>query len=78
MFGFGKKKEARGIELIDEVAGRFTEMIDELECGVEDCNAECSDIQSQIEELNRRESILNSSIKRAVAMASNLRDLLGG
>lgn len=35
MFMFGKKqKKACGIELINEVMGRFTSMIDELNTGV--------------------------------------------
>lgn len=78
MFGIGKKKKARGIELIYEVAGRFTDMIDELECGVEDCNAERNGLKAQMEKLHERDSVLTTSINKAVAMASNLRELLCG
>ena len=77
MLGMGKKK-ARGIELIDEVAGRFTTMIEELDEGVADCRAEQTAVKAQIEELHQRDSVLDSSVKRAAAIATNLRTLLGG
>jgi len=77
MLGMGKKK-ARGIELIDEVAGRFTTMIEELDEGVADCKAEREGIRAQIESLNQRDGVLDTSVKRAAAIATNLRTLLGG
>jgi len=77
MLGMGKKK-ARGIELINEVAGRFTTMIEELDNGVSDCKAERETIRTQIEALNQRDCVLDASVKRAAAIATNLRTLLGG
>ncbi len=73
----GMKKKLRGIELIDEVAGRFTTIIDELDVGVDDCKAERNNILTQIESLNQRDTELDTSIKRAAAIATNLRTLLG-
>lgn len=73
-----RKKKVRGIELIDEVAGRFTTMLDELDEGVEDCLVERVDIRTHIEQLNQRDAILDSSVNRAATIASNLRGLLGG
>lgn len=75
---FGKKKKARGIELIDEVMNRFTAMIDELDKGANDCQCEQTGIRSQIESLHQRDAILDSSINRAESIAANLRTLIGG
>lgn len=48
MLGMNKKK-SRGMDLIEEVAGRFTAMVDELEEGVNDCQNEQIGIRAQIE-----------------------------
>lgn len=77
MFGTKKTVKAKGIELIDEVAGRFNNMIDELNRGVDDCQNERGGIQTQIEQLHQRDAILDSSVKRATTIASNLRKLIG-
>lgn len=74
---FGMKKKAHGIELIDEVMARFTTMIDELDEGANSCECEQTGIRSQIESLHQRNAILDSSIKRAVSIATNLRTLIG-
>lgn len=76
MLGMGKKK-ARGTELIEEVAGRFTSMVEELDSGVADCVDERTIIEGEIEMLRQRDLDLDSSIKRAAAIATNLRTLLG-
>ena len=78
MFTNKKKKETRGIELIDEVAGRFSSMIDELDQGVADCRNEQTNIHINIDQLQERDATLDSSVKRAAAMATNLRTLIGG
>ncbi len=72
---FGKK-EVQGIELIDEVTGRFITMIGELERGVEDCEHECTNIHNQIQTLNQRSDELCSSITQAKKLTSNLRNLI--
>jgi hypothetical protein len=73
----GIKKKAQGIKLIEEVAGRFTTMIEELERGADDCQHECAGIQTQIQMLNQRDTELCSSITQAQKLASNLRNLIG-
>lgn len=76
---FAKKvKKAQGIELINEVAGRFNDMVDELDQGVEDCRNEQISITNEIECLRERNACLDTSVKRAATIATNLRTLLGG
>ncbi len=78
MLGFSKKtKGTRGIELINEVANRFSNMIEELDQGVTDCQTEQTGIQDTIEQLQERNITLDSSVKRAITIATNLRTLLG-
>lgn len=78
MLGRAKKtKKAQGIELINEVAGRFSTMIEELDEGVSDCQQERQGIRTTIEQLHERDGVLDSSVKRAAAIASNLRNLIG-
>lgn len=78
MFMFIKKqKKACGIELINEVMERFTSMIDELNTGVCDCQNEQADIRLQIESLNQRDVVLNSSIEKAETITRNLQTLVG-
>lgn len=77
MFLRKKTKKAQGIELIDEVAERFSTMIDELNDGVHDCQSERVIIRDQIESLGQRDAILDSSMKRAGTIVSNLRNLIG-
>lgn len=72
---FGGKK-VQGIELIEEVAGRFTTMIEELEKGAKDCEHECTGIHTQIEMLDQRNNELCHSITQAQKLASNLRKLI--
>jgi hypothetical protein len=74
---FKKKKKSQGIELIDEVMGRFSTMVTELTTGVHDCEDEKADIESQIESLHQRDVVLASSIKRAEIITKNLRSLIG-
>ena len=71
------KKKACGAELINEVMDRFTDMIDELEKGENDCKCEQTSIESQREVLRCREAVLEISINRATKIASNLRKLIG-
>jgi len=78
MLGMGTKKKTRGAELIEEVAGRFTTMIEELEEGAIDCQEEQAGVRAQIESLNQRDAMLNTSVERAAKIAENLRTLLGG
>lgn len=78
MFGFGeKKKKLRGVQLIDSVVNRFTDIIGELEDGCQDCDVERSNICVTISDLNTRDSELNESSKKAKTMIDNLRTLLG-
>lgn len=77
MLGIGTKKKARGMELIDEVAGRFMTMVEELDEGINDCQIEREGIQAQIDSLTQRDGVLDSSVKRAKTIATNLRGLLG-
>lgn len=77
MFFKKKVKRSRGMELIDEVADRFTAIIDELDQGVADCRAERSVIQSQVELLHQRDAALDASVIKASGIASNLQSLLG-
>jgi len=77
MFFKKKVKKSRGIELIDEVAGRFITIIDELDEGVCDCRGEQSMVKTQIEMLNQRNVILEASVIKASGIVSNLRSLLG-
>jgi len=76
MLGISTQKKARGMELIDEVAGRFMTMVEELDEGVNDCQAEREGIKAQIDSLMQRDSILDSSVKRAKAISANLCNLL--
>ncbi len=78
MFGMTKgNKKVQGIELINEVAGRFSDMVNELDQGINDCAGEQQDIQTKIESLNERHIMLDSSVVRAKAIAANLRTILG-
>lgn len=78
MLGISKnKKKLRGMDLIDEVAGRFTAMVDELEEGISDCKNEQTGISSQIESLVHRNDILDLSVQRASEMSKNLNKLVG-
>ena len=72
----GMKKKVHGIELIEEVAGRFNTMIEELERGAKDCQHEYAGIQTQIQMLNQRRADLNCSVEQAEKLASNLRNLI--
>lgn len=72
-----KVVQTSGIELIDAVAGRFNDMIKELDQGVADCQDERDGIDHTIKQLIQRNSILESSAKRAATIISNLRKLIG-
>lgn len=72
-----RKKQARGMDLINEIAGRFTTMIEELEMGVIDCREEQEGITDQMELLNQRNDTLRTSINRANLITDNLNKLLG-
>lgn len=75
---FAKKVEkARGMELIEEVAGRFLDMVDELNSGVDDCHKEQESIRATIENLKKRNETLTRSVQRAETITTNLRTLLG-
>lgn len=63
--------------MINEVAGRFSEMIDELHNGIADCQAEQDRIKTNIEHLRQRDEVLSSSVDRASTMTDNLRKLVG-
>ncbi len=76
MFGI-KVKKARGTDLINQVADRFGAMIEELDQEVADCRSEQSGIKDTISQLRERESVLELSVKRAAAITTNLRTLLG-
>ncbi len=78
MFGFGvKKKKLRGVQLIDSVADRFTDMVIELEEGICQCRDECDSLCVTIGQLKERDHQLRESSKRASTIADNLRTLLG-
>lgn len=71
------EKKACGVDLINEVAGRFSAIIDDLDEGVSDCRCEQSTIKSEIETLHQRDATLEASVLKASGIASNLRTLLG-
>lgn len=73
---FGKKK-IRGIALIDEVAGRFDDMVEELNAGIDDCVAEQGEIIVTIDQLRNRRNVLQKSVDKANRIATNLRSILG-
>jgi hypothetical protein len=75
-WGRGKLKP-RGMDLIDSVAGRFDDMVLELEEGISQCQEERNGICSAIDSLRERDSRLSQSSKRAETIANNLRVLLG-
>ncbi len=78
MFGFGaKQKKLRGVQLIDSVADRFTDMVTELEEGMCQCQEERDGICVTIDQLKARDAQLSESSKRASTIADNLRTLLG-
>jgi len=71
------RRKKQGTALIDEVADRFTIMIEELDQGIVDCASERESIQEQIKVLNQQDLVLNASIHKAKTIASNLRQLIG-
>lgn len=73
---FGKKKRLQGIQLIDEVTGRFTSMIDELDEGVDNCQEERRDIYNQISLLTQRDTILAEATGRAERLVVNIKSLM--
>lgn len=73
----GRKAKAKGIDLINNVADRFTAMVDELDRGAADCQAEREDIRGQIESLKTRDGELDSAVQKAATLAANLRTLMG-
>ena len=77
IFGKTVEKKTNGTALIYDVIGRFETMIDELNCGVGDCVGERLVIEDEIKSLNERNVILDSSIKKAKAISSNLKKLIG-
>lgn len=74
---FSAKKKLRGVQLIDSVADRFNDMVDELEEGVCQCQEERNGICATIDQLKARDAQLGASSKRASTIADNLRTLLG-
>ena len=71
------EKKAKGVELINKVAGQFSDMIADLEDGHEDCQRDCSAIQEQVAILTTRHSFLEKSSDRAVKIATRLKELIG-
>jgi len=69
--------QTKGVELIDAVTNRFSDMISELDQGIADCNDEHGGIDNTIKQLIQRNAILESSAKKAVTIISNLRKLIG-
>lgn len=72
------RKRAKGIELIEKVAGRFDAMIEELDRGSSDCKSEQDENSTTIQQLQNRNGILELANARAQSIATNLRALIGG
>lgn len=78
MLGLKKKKAVlKGEALIRDVCGRFSEMIDQLERGVQDCRVERDNIEAEIAFLLARNDILFESITEGNRLSGKLADLLG-
>ena len=78
MLWFKKEtKKAEGVELINQVAGQFSDMIADLEDGNEDCQRDCCAIQQQMSALTTRHSFLEDASSRAVKIAARLKELIG-
>ena len=77
MMGFSTKKlELKGQALIGSVIGKFSEMIESLERGVEECSEEQSVINSQIFDLEAKNSRLEESVTIGTALCNKLADLM--
>ena len=78
MLWFKKEaKKAKGVDLINQVAGKFSSMISDLEDGHEDCQCDCAAIQQQMSSLTTRHSFLEDASSRAVKIAARLKELIG-
>lgn len=71
------KRKMFGIELINEVSDRFSDMVDKLNQGVVDCRNEQIENNVAIKQLQDRNDTLGSSVSRAASIATGLRTLLG-
>ena len=72
-----EEKKAKGVDLINKVAGQFSSMIADLEDGSDDCQCDCVAIQEQMSVLTTRHSFLEKSSGRAVKIAARLKELIG-
>ena len=75
MFGM-KKSSASGVQLIEEVIGQFTDMIDKLKQGVEDCRSEQCGITEQIQELRQKDAVLDKAAGRAGGLCMQLENMI--
>lgn len=71
------KQDVKGRDLINEVLGRFESMIDDLERGVADCQAEIEGKRDLIRELQTDTMRLSTAVEKAESVSANLKKLLG-
>lgn len=71
-----KKKSLKGEALIEDVVGKFSNMIDQLNTGVDDCSAEQTSIAIQTSILATRNVVLTKSVKDGMNLAKKLADLI--
>ena len=77
MWWSNPKPKLRGIALIDSVANRFTDMVDELEEGACHCQDERNSICATIDRLQEKDTVLSNASKRAKTIVDNLRTIVG-
>lgn len=78
MLWFKKEtKKAEGVDLINQVANQFSNMIADLEDGSDDCQCDCVAIREQMSALTTRHGFLEKASDRAVKIAARLKELIG-
>jgi len=70
------KKKVRGVDLVEDVVGRFDELIKDLIEAKDECYEEIGGIEMQMQILQDRKDRVQEASSKATVVAENLRKIL--
>lgn len=77
ILGLSRKKILKGGKLIEDVVGKFSNMIVQLDNAVEDCRADRIEIEIKMCALSAKDKTLVKNIDEGTNLSHKLSDLIG-